>query len=250
MNMEPTVKSAIVTGASHGIGKSIAFALAELGIQVIIADVDFHGAECVAKEITIRGYKAIPVKVDVSNSKELDNLVAVTVEHFGKIDILINNAGICPRTPFEEITEEEWDKVLATNLKSVFLLSQKTLPHMKNNRSGRIVNIASVAGKMGGIQVGAHYSASKAAVICLTKTLALYCAKHHINVNAVCPGVIETEITTCIPDEQIRKYKEKIPVGQLGSTEDVANAVLFLVSDKANYITGEILDVNGGLVMD
>ncbi|WP_372933215.1 SDR family oxidoreductase, partial [Mariniphaga sediminis] len=172
------------------------------------------------------------------------------ISRYGHVDILVNNAGICPRTEFDKIEEEEWDRVLAVNLKSVFFLSQSVMHYMKQNRYGRIVNISSAAGKTGGLQVGAHYAASKAAIICLTKTIAQQGAKDGILCNAICPGVINTEMTTAIPGSMSSNYLDKIPLGRVGSAEDVAGAVNFLVSGTGDYITGEILDINGGFVMD
>ena len=243
-------KTAVVTGAAQGLGKAIALALAAEGANVVIADIDLEKAGSVLKEVKVNNAKGIVVKTDVSRSEDIDALIDRAIREFERIDIVVNNAGICPRTDFEQISEQEWDTVMAVNLKSVFLLSQKVFPYMKSNNYGRIINIASGAGKIGGAQVGAHYSASKAAIICLTKTMALKGAKFGINVNAVCPGVIGTEMTTSISEEQIEKYKQMIPLGRVGSAQDVANMVVFLASDLAGYITGEITDVNGGLIMD
>ncbi len=240
-------KTAIVTGGGRGLGRAIVLALADEGVRVVVADIDLAKAESVLAEI---GGEGLVVGGDVSLAGDVDRLIDQTVKAFGGIDILVNNAGICPRTPLEDISEEEWDRVMAVNLKSVFMLSQKAFTYMKHGGGGKIVNIASAAGKLGGVQVGGHYSASKAGVICLTKTLALNGAKFAINVNAVCPGVIGTQMTAAIAQEQLDKYKTMIPLGRIGSPEDVANAVVFLASDAAGYITGEITDVNGGFLMD
>ena len=243
-------KIAIITGAAQGLGKAIALALAAEGTIVVIADIDTEKAEQVLAEVNANHAKGMVIKTDVSCSEDVNRLVDKTIKEYGRIDILVNNAGICPRTEFEEISENEWDKVMAINLKSVFLLSQAVFPRMKSQNYGRIVNIASGAGKIGGVQVGAHYSASKAAIICLTKTVALKGASHGINVNAVCPGVIATEMSTAISEEQLARYREMIPLGRMGDAQDVANMVLFLVSEAAGYVTGEISDVNGGFIMD
>lgn len=250
MNLELRDKVAIVTGAAGGLGRSISEALAGEGARVIMADLDFNGAKILAKALLERGRDVLPFKTDVSLSKDLVRLVKETISRFGRVDILVNNAGICPRTSFERISEKEWDQVLAVNLKSAFFLSQQVFPWMKNRKFGRIINIASAAGKVGGVQVGAHYAASKAALICLTKTMALCGAKYGITANAVCPGVIGTDMTLKISRNKIDRYKEKIPLGRIGAAEDVAAAVLFLASERAGYITGETTDVNGGLVMD
>jgi len=243
-------KIAIVTGAAQGLGKAITLALAAEGATVVIADIDNKKAEDVLEAVKDSDAKGIVIKTNVASAGDVDQLVKTTIKEYGRIDILINNAGICPRTDFEDIDEQEWDRVMAVNLKSVFLLSQAVFPCMKSQNYGRIVNIASGAGKIGGVQVGAHYSASKAAIICLTKTLALKGAAHGINVNAVCPGVIATEMSTAISEEQLARYREMIPLGRMGSSRDVANMVLFLVSEAAGYVTGEISDVNGGFIMD
>jgi 3-oxoacyl-[acyl-carrier protein] reductase len=243
-------KVAIITGGAQGMGHSIATMLGAEGARVVIADLNVDQARQAVSAIESEGGQALAVRVDVSKSSDLDTLLAATLERFGQVDILVNNAGICPRTDFETITEEEWDRVLSINLKSVFLLTQKVFIHMKQRKYGRIVNMASAAGKLGGVQVGAHYSASKAGIICLTKTIALNGAKYGICANAVCPGVIGTQMTTSIDPEKIEHYKRLIPLGRIGSAEDVARAVVFLVSDLAGYITGEVMDVNGGFLMD
>ncbi|MHB9071791.1 MAG: SDR family NAD(P)-dependent oxidoreductase [Sedimentisphaerales bacterium] len=240
-------KVALVTGAAQGLGQSIAFSLYQEGAIVVRADLNFKKAAMVASAKVERMFD---YKIDVSKHAQVFQLVNAVINRFGKIDILVNNAGVCPRTEFGKITEQEWDQVLAVNLKSVFMLSQAVLEQMKQKRYGKIVSIASAAGKIGGAQVGAHYSASKAGIICLTKSIALNAASFGINVNAVCPGVINTEMTASIPREKIDKYNDMIPLGRIGTPEDVANAVLFLVSDVTNYITGEIIDVNGGFIMD
>lgn len=241
---------AIITGAAQGLGRAIALALAGEGASVVIADINYQKARAVLKEVDGLTDGNLAVKVNVARQADLDKLVSKTIQKFGRIDILINNAGICPRTGFEDITEKEWDTVLAVNLKSVFLLSQKILPYMKKKRYGKIVSLASVAGKIGGAQVGAHYAASKAGIICLTKSIAAAAGGFGINVNAVAPGVIGTDMTMCISAEKIKKYKRMIPLGKIGTPEDVARTVLFLASDVSDYLTGEIIDVNGGLVMD
>lgn len=250
MNLNLQNKVAIVTGGARGLGKSISKALAREGVSVVSADLDGPGAKRAVNEILKCGLNAVSLRVDVSNPRDLNRLVGATIARFGRIDILINNAGICPRTHFDAVSEAEWDKVMAVNLKSAFFLSQKVFPYMKRHKFGRIINIASAAGKIGGLQVGPHYAASKAALICLTKTLALHGARYGITVNAVCPGVIGTEMTLNISRRKINRYKMQIPLGRIGSAEDVAGTVLFLVSERAGYITGETTDVNGGLVMD
>ena len=243
-------KTAIVTGAGQGLGKAIAFTLAGAGAKIVLVDINPEKLKSVSSELDKLGCDCLSLEIDVSSNEQLETLIRETIKQFGGIDILVNNAGICPRTALMDIGEQEWDNVLAINLKSVFLLSRLVLQEMKAKQSGRIINMASGAGKVGGVQVGAHYSASKAGIICLTKTLALEGAGYGVNVNAICPGVIETEMTTAISSDRIETYKRMIPLGRLGTPQDVANAVLFLSSDLSIYITGEILDVNGGFIMD
>ena len=243
-------KVAIVTGAAQGLGEAISLGFAAEGANVVIADLNYQKARSVLKEANSLTEGNLALKVNVSKQSDLDKLVDKTIRKFGKIDILVNNAGICPRSSFEEITEKEWDTVLAVNLKSVFLLSQKVLPYMKKKKYGKIISLASAAGKIGGAQVGAHYSASKAGIICLTKSMAAVAAPVGINVNAVAPGVIGTDMTKHISAEKLKKYHEVIPLGRMGTAEDVARTVLFLASDVSDYLAGEIIDVNGGFVMD
>ena len=190
------------------------------------------------------------LEIDLSKVTSINKKIKTILDKFGNIDILVNSAGICPRTALADISIEEWTKVMDINLKGCFFLSQEILLYMQEKKYGKIINIGSTAGKVGGIQVGAHYAASKAAIISLTKSLALTGAPFGINVNCICPGVINTQMTACLSKKKIEKYKEAIPLGTIGIPEDVAYAVLFLASDRSRYITGEILDVNGGLIMD
>lgn len=250
MDLKLKDKVAIITGAAQGLGKAIAKTFVDEGAFVVLSDINEELGQKALKEICPDSQRAVFVRTDVSCEQDIDTLLEASLDKFKKIDILINNAGICPRTAFENISAGEWDKVLAVNLRSVFLLSQKVFKYMKQNPGGKIINMASGAGKVGGIQVGAHYSASKAAVICLTKTIALNGAQYGINVNAVCPGVIATDMTTKISKEQVEKYKQMIPLGRMGTPQDVADTVVFLASQRADYITGEISDVNGGFIMD
>lgn len=235
-------KVAIVTGAARGIGREIALTLADNGADVIIVDINFEGVKKVAEEINFKKRRGLAMKVDVSLKKEVFLLVKKVEKIFSRIDILVNNAAIYYRTPFEEISENEWDKVLSVNLKGTFLCSQAVLPIMKKKKYGRIVNLASMAGKTGGAVAGAHYSASKAGVACITKSLAKYGAKYGINVNAISPGFIDTEMNKNLPFNL-----DSIPLGTMGTPKDIANVVVFLVSDVSSYITGEIIDVDGGL---
>lgn len=250
--MELTLKNkvAVITGAANGMGKAIAIAFAKEQAKIVAVDIDLPGLNSISEFLKNNKLEGITIQADISKKEEIDKAIQTALKTYNRIDILVNNAGICPRTGVEDVTEEEWDRVLNVNLKSAFFLSQKVLPGMKANRYGKIINMVSGAGKIGGLQVGAHYSASKAGLICLTKTFARYAAPFDINVNGVCPGVIGTEMTNSISPAQIETYKKAIPLGRIGLAEDVANVVLFLASDAASYITGEITDVNGGFIMD
>jgi 3-oxoacyl-[acyl-carrier protein] reductase len=166
------------------------------------------------------------------------------------VDILVNNAGICRRGRISEIPDEEWDSVLAVNLKGAFLCCRAVLPSMIGRGSGRIVNVASLAGKIGGLMVGVHYAASKGGILALTKGLARELAEHKITVNAVCPAMVDTDIASLFTEEELRKYVASVPLGRLASPEDVAQAIVYLCSEEASYITGEVLDINGGVLMD
>jgi 3-oxoacyl-[acyl-carrier protein] reductase len=239
-------KVAVVTGAAGGIGKAICCLFAREGGSVVAGGRTLEKVEKVVAEINDSGRIAIAVKADVSDNRDVENLVNTTLEHFGRIDVLVNNAGIFEIVPTLEMTESQWDRMLNVNLKSVFLCSKAVLPHMIKRRSGTIVNIASDAGKTGGGIPVAHYAVSKAGIICLTKALAREFAPFNIRVNAVSPGLIETDLIKDI----LKLRKVEIPLGRLGKPEEAAQAVLFLAGDESDYITGEILDVNAGLVMD
>jgi len=241
-------KVAAVTGAGQGIGRAISLALVREGAAVVVSDINLEMARQTVQEIEARGGQAVALKVDVTNLQDAEALTERAVQSFGKLDILVNNAGIYPSAPIIEIAEEEWDLVMAINLKGVFLCSQTAVRQMMVQRQGVIVNIASVDAKTR-TTGNAHYAASKAGVISFTRTLACEVASYGIRVNAVSPGWIGTE-TLRQKSARWRQAVEEIPVGRLGTPEDVAEAVLFLVSDVAGYITGEILDVNGGIVMD
>ncbi len=240
---------AVVTGGGSGIGKAIALALAREGVKVVIGEIDARRATKVSEEIRKRGGQSLACATDVSKRDEARQLIEAALKEFGTLDILVNNAGICPLTSFEDIEEEEWDKVLNINLKGIFNCSQCATKSMKKQKFGRIINIGSIAGKDGGV-VGFHYSASKAGVICLTKSLAKYGAPHGINVNTVSPGPIDTEITRNWPVSIRETRLKQIPLGRFGQPEDVAETVVFLASDLSRYITGENIDVNGGALMD
>jgi 3-oxoacyl-[acyl-carrier protein] reductase len=241
-------KVALITGAAQGIGKSIALLLAQNGANIVVSDINLERAEETAREIESIGSKAMAVKVDVANLKEVEQMVEAVLEKFGKIDILVNNAGITRDKLILRMTEEDWDAVLNVNLKGTFNCTKVVVRHMAKQRSGKIVSIASVVGEMGNAGQ-ANYSASKAGVIGLTKTIAREFAQRRINVNAIAPGYIETPMTEILPEKVKEELKSLIPMERLGKPEDVAEAVLFLVSEESNYITGQVLNVNGGIYM-
>jgi 3-oxoacyl-[acyl-carrier protein] reductase len=241
-------KVALVTGAAQGIGKAVALVLARNGADIVVSDINLEKAEETVKEIESIGPRAMAVKVDVANLDHVEQMVGTILEKFGKIDILVNNAGVTRDKLILRMTEEDWDLVLNVNLKGTFNCTKAVVRHMAKQRSGKIVNIASVVGEMGNAgQV--NYSASKAGVIGLTKTMAREFAQRGINVNAIAPGYIETPMTEVLADKVKEELKRLIPMERLGKPEDVAEAVLFLVSEESNYITGHILNVNGGIYM-
>jgi 3-oxoacyl-[acyl-carrier protein] reductase len=246
--MELKEKVALVTGAAQGIGKAVALMLARHGADVIVADVNLEKAQETAREVEAIGRGAMAVKVDVTRLSDVEQMVESALGRFGKIDILINNAGIARDKLILRMTEEDWDAVLDVNLKGTFNCTKAVIKHMSKQRSGKIVNIASVVGEMGNAGQ-ANYSASKAGVIGLTKTIAREFAQRGINVNAIAPGYIQTPMTDGLPDKAKEELKRMIPMERLGQPEDVAHAVLFLVSEASSYVTGQVLNVNGGIYM-
>jgi 3-oxoacyl-[acyl-carrier protein] reductase len=216
----------------------------------VIVDVERERAEILRDEIGRIGGKAITISCDISKSSEVRDMVSQVQNTFGRVDILVNNAGIIRRGTIETVTEEDWDRVIEVNLKGTFNCCKAVVEIMKRQGYGKIVNISSIAGKMGDITSAPGYGPSKAAIDALTKTLAMQLARYGINANAVSPHAIETEMSAQWSEERRREIIAAIPLGRLGKPEDVAEAVLFLASDRASFITGEILDVNGGALMD
>ncbi len=241
---------AIVTGAARGIGRAIAVALAREGARVAAWDLDMVLLDDLAGQLRAGGGEVLTLSVDVTRKEQIQEAVGQVLARWGRIDILVNNAGIYEVLPIEDISEEQWDRVLAVNLKGAFLCCQAVIPTMKRQGSGTIVSMASSAGKSGGTLSGAHYAVSKAGVICLTKQLARELGPHGITANAVAPGRIDTPMIHLASDEENEAFRLRTPLGRLGTPEDVAGAVVFLASDEASFITGEIVDVNGGLLID
>ncbi|MGI6142094.1 MAG: SDR family NAD(P)-dependent oxidoreductase [Caldicoprobacterales bacterium] len=240
-------KVAIVTGAAQGIGFAIARKLASQDISVAIADINSEKANQAAESLCKEGWQSKGFFCDVSKPESLQSLMEQTADTFGQIDILVNNAGILHSTPIPDVTESEWDKVMAVNLKSVFFACQKAIPYLKKSQNPRIINISSLAGRMGGYETGLAYTASKGGIISLTYGFARQLAPYGIIVNAVCPGTTETELIKGWDESQIASLKSRIPLNKLGKPENIASAVAYLASDEAEYITGLMLDVNGGI---
>ena len=242
-------KVAIITGAGRGIGKAIAERLASEGADVVICDVDKEAAERTAEEIRSKySVKAIAISADVANEGDVNSMVEETIKNFGRVDFLINNAGITRDSLLLRMSEEEWDKVIAVDLKSVFLCTRAVIRHMMRQRFGRIVNISSVIGLRGNVGQ-ANYASAKAGIIGFTKSAARELAGRNITVNAVAPGYIQTEMTERLPQEVKEEMLKQVPLGRPGQPEDVAGVVAFLCSEDASYITGEIIRVDGGMAM-
>ena len=239
---------ALVTGASQGIGRACALELARAGATLAITDINEVKLADVAAEIEAAGGQAAPFRLDVSNEESIEAGAKAVLERFGKVEILVNNAGITRDGLMMRMKRADWDLVLDINLTGAFLLTQALLSPMLKNRWGRIVNMASVVGRAG--QAGqVNYAASKAGLIGLTRSLAREVASRGITVNAVAPGFIETPMTAVLNEKQVTAMAAQIPLGRMGTPQDIARAVKFLASDAAGYITGHVLDVNGGMFM-
>ena len=242
-------KVAIITGGARGMGREIALTLAREGADIAVADMlDMDGT---AQEVTRLGRKVITVKTDITQKNQVQNLIDRTIETFFKVDILVNNAGINRRTLILEMAEEEWDRILAVNLKGTFLCTQAAARHMVERKCGRIINIASVNGVNNISARSSHYSASKAGIIQFTKVCALELGPHGINVNAIAPGTTRTDMNfvqrTPEEVEQAREqYKNKVALRRVGDPQDIANLVLFLASEDSSFITGQVIVADGG----
>jgi NAD(P)-dependent dehydrogenase (short-subunit alcohol dehydrogenase family) len=258
-HMELQGQVAIVTGAGRGIGRATGLELARMGADIVVAELDMATAERTASEVRNLGRRALVVRMDVTSRKDLDVMVEQTRAEFGRIDVLVNNAGIYRAAATLDVTEEHWDAIMNINVKGVFFASQAVLPTMIAQKRGIMVNLASMAGKIGS-RANLPYNASKAAVISMTKSLALAHAADGIRVNCVCPGFVETDMWSSLarqqgamlnlsPEEFTRQRLHQIPLGRMERPEDVANVIGFLVSPRSEYMTGQALSVDGGLVM-
>ena len=258
--MELGGQTAIVTGAGRNIGRAIALELAGMGADVVVAEVDEASGERTAEEVRERGRKALALPTDVTRLADLQAMADRTVAEWGRIDILVNNAGIHRSAYTADVTEDDWDRLLAVNAKGVFFASQAVLRHMVKARHGNIISVASMAGKMG-LKTSLVYGITKAAVISMTKSLAVAHAGDGIRANCVCPGIVETDMIFQIdreageklfglkPGEYLKQRVAQIPLGRIEAPEDVANVVGFLASGKSSYMTGQAINVTGGLVM-
>ena len=241
-------KVAFVTGGAQGIGRACALALAQAGAHVVVGDYNPVKLPDVVNEIEAFGRRGWSVQLNVADGTQVKAAIESLMGQFGRLDILVNNAGITRDSLLLRMNKDEWDLVLATNLTGVFLCTQEAIKIMLKQRSGRIINIASVVGLMGNAGQ-ANYAASKAGVIGLTKTVAQEVASRNITVNAVAPGFIDTAMTQALPEAARTRLLERVPLNRMGTDQDVANAVRFLASDEAGYITGQVLNVNGGMYM-
>ncbi len=243
-------KVAVVTGAAQGIGRAIAQLLGRRAAKIVVNDISEQQAATTAAVIRKQGGTAIEVIADVTNAADVERMISVVVRKFSTIHILVNNAGVLRPTRLPHISEAEWDLVLSSNLKGTFLCSQAVLPYFVEQRWGRIVNVSSTAGKSVSTLGGVHYTAAKAGVLGLTRAFAKEMARYNIRVNAVCPGLVNTEmVRNNVSSEQLQSFVAGFPISRMCEPEEVAELVSFLLSDGSNYITGASFDINGGDLM-
>ena len=245
--MDLTGKVAIVTGSGQGIGRAIALKLAEVGATVVVNDIS-EALEAVAEEITTMGRESLAIKADVSSSEDVGRLAETVMSAYGRIDLLVNNAGITRDHLTLRMTDEDWEDVLRINLNSVFLCTRAVLRYMVKQRWGRIISMASIVGVVGN-PGQANYASAKAGIIGFTRTIAKEVASRGITANAIAPGYIETEMTQQLEESWKQELGRRIPLGYFGSPRDVAEAVAFLASEEARYITGQVLGVDGGMAI-
>ena len=249
MDMGLKGKVVVITGASQGIGKTCAQALAKEGCSVVICARRKEALEKAVEEIKAEGTEVLGVQADVAKAEDIANLVAKTIEKFGCIDILVNNAGFFPIKMFEEMSQEDWQRVIDINLTGTFLVTKAVYGHMADEGHGKIINITSAAGRLGGAGL-VHYSAAKAGVIGFTRALAREAAQAGIQVNAMAPGIIETDTAkSTFPGFALKEYIKSVPLGRLGKDEDLVGMLVFLCSDHSSYITGQTFAVDGGYTM-
>jgi len=248
-NTMATKKIALITGAGKGIGRAIAYAFAAKNIFPIIIDIDVEAAKGTVSHIREMGYDAAYYVKDISKVSNIESLVDEILHTYERIDILVNNAGILSTTSLDDLEEDEWDRVFSINLKSAAFLMKQIVPGMKRNNWGRIINISSLAGRMGGISTGCAYSASKAGLLGLSMCIARKVAQYGITVNSIAPGTTETELTKGFTKNELDNLITKIPIGRLIQPSGIAEAVCFLASESAEFITGAVIDVNGGMFM-
>ena len=239
---------AIITGAGRGIGRALALGMAREGAAIVIAEIDPASGQAVEREIHQADGQALAVQTDVSNDESVAAMMSICLDRFGRVDVLVNNAGIFPTSPVEEMAEEEWDHVIGTNLVGTFLCSRAVVPHLIAQRSGRIISLASGRG-LEGAKNGAHYAASKAGIIGLTKALALELAPHGVTANVLCPGVTDTaQPRGHMTEEELYARAATIPLGRIGQPDDLVAPAVFLASDAARFVTGQTVVVNGGAI--